>query len=221
MSSNIAQLAQFTFIGAAALGVYMFVTTAQDGEARASCTALCALHPAYANTNRTVPDFELPDLQGRPVRISNFQGKTVVLNFWTKTCKPCLEEMPALADLARTFQSEGSDIQVVTITTDESADDARMTLQAILGSEPPFPVLIDPGGDKVVNGRFGTHLFPETWFIDPRGVIRVRVDGARDWSNSMAVEVAKMVSRPSGCGISFESSKPRGPRSELCASGDE
>lgn len=209
-----AQIAQLAFIAIASLAVYLFVTAAQDGEARASCSALCALHPNYANQNRTAPDFELPGLDGHAVKLSSFRGKPVVLNFWTKTCKPCLEEMPALADLAQLLAAEGA--VLLTINTDESADDARATLRAVLGRDPAFPVLIDPDA-SVVNGKFGTRLYPETWVIDPQGVIRARFDGVRDWASPLVLDVVRMVTRPSGCSITFDHGKPRGDRRALCA----
>src|SRR5688500_14694240 len=84
-------------IAVAAVAVFGFVRAAQNDQRRTTCSALCALTPAYAGKNRLAPDFELPDMNGTPVKLSSFRGKTVVVNFWTKTCKPCLEEMPALA----------------------------------------------------------------------------------------------------------------------------
>jgi hypothetical protein len=186
-NAQLAQLAQLAFIALAAALVYAFVTVAQDGEARGACTPLCAIRPAYANHNRTAPDFDLPDLDGKRVRLSSFRGKTVVLNFWTKTCRPCLEEMPSLGDL-----------------------------RAVLGKDPTFPVLIDPDA-ALVHGKFGTSLYPETWFIDPDGTIRARVDGARDWTNPMVLNVVRMISRPSGCNLTFDRGKPRGDRRAICS----
>jgi peroxiredoxin len=211
---QLAQSAQLLFIVVAAFLVYTFVSVAQDGEARSACTPLCALRPAYADRDRTAPDFDLPDLAGQRVRLSSFRGKVVVLNFWTKTCRPCLEEMPSLADFSELLRQE--DAVLLTISTDESADDARGTLRAVLGKDPPFPVLIDPDA-AVVNGKFGTRLYPETWFLDPEGVIRARVDGARDWTNPMVLDVVRMLRRPSGCAIAFDRGKPRGDRRGVCA----
>jgi len=54
-------------------------------------------------------------------------------------------------------------------------------------------VLFDP--DKaVVRGKFGTRLYPETWVIDPEGVIRVRIDGGRDWASPVALEMIQSAS---------------------------
>ena len=173
---KIAQLAQMLFIVAASFFVYGFVSMAKDGEARRACAPLCAIKPDYAADNRRAPDLELSNLEGKKIKLSDYRGKVVVLNFWSKSCPPCLEEMPSLASLAHSL-SHRDDIVLLTVTTDESATDARDTLTSILGVDAPFEVLVDPDAE-VVSKKFGTKLYPETWFIDPDGVIRARVDSA-------------------------------------------
>ncbi len=207
-------VAQIAFIGVAAAGVYSFVGAAQRDMKRASCTALCKLNPAYAGSNRLAPDFELPDMEGKPVRLSSFRGKTVILNFWTKTCNPCLEEMPSIAELARIGQGRG-DFVVLTVSTDEGPEAVRDTLKVILNGDPPFPVLFDPESE-IVNGKYGTRLFPETWIIDPKGVIRARFDGAREWNKSIAVEMGEQVGKAGACPVEFFNSMPRGAFAGLC-----
>jgi peroxiredoxin len=210
-----ATLAQLGFIAVAAISVYGFMRAAQSDQRRASCTALCSLAPAYAGRDRIAPDFELPDMNGVPVKLSSYRGKTVYLNFWTRTCNPCLEEMPNLAELAK-ISRHRSDFVVVTVSTDEGPDDVRDTLKVALGEDPPFPVLFDPDA-KIVNGKFGTRLYPETWIIDPKGIIRARFDGPRDWSDALAIEIGEMVSRPVGCPVEFIASAPRGKFAGICS----
>jgi peroxiredoxin len=210
-----AKLAELAFIGCAALGVYGFVTAAKDSETRRSCTSLCALRPAYAARNRLAPDFELPSINGGKVKLSSFRGKSVILNFWTKTCRPCLEEMPSIADLAKALR-EHPDVKLITITTDESIADARDTMKSVLGGgDPPFEVLVDPEG-AIVTEKYGTKLFPETWFVDPEGVIRARFDGARDWASPLTIDLARSLNNPIQCAVSFEAGKPQGPMASLC-----
>jgi peroxiredoxin len=217
---NTKQLTQALFIALASLGVYMFVTSMQDGEARAACSALCALQPNYANEDRRVPDFELLDLNGKKVSMRSFRGKTVVLNFWTKTCQPCLNEMPSIAELANIWKDE-KDKVVLTISTDASAEDARGTLKAVLGREPPFGVLIDPES-QVVNDLFGTKLFPETWVIDPEGVIRARFDGPRDWASPVVQGVVKMAASAGvSCPVTFKGGKAEGALRSVCESASQ
>jgi peroxiredoxin len=212
---KLAQLAQLVFVLLAAVAVYGFITTARDGERRRVCTPLCALGPNYAGDNRVVPDFTLASVSGKQIKFTDYRGKVVILNFWTKTCAPCLEEMPSLADLARSIHGR-KDLAVVTISTDETADDVRATLQSVLsGQQAPFEVLLDPGGETVT-GKFGTKLFPETWFIDNDGIIRARIDGARDWSNALAIDFAESLIHPPGCPIRFLRGRAGGDFAALC-----
>lgn len=210
-----AKIVELAFIGCAALGVYGFVTAVKDGETRRSCTSLCALRPEYAARNRLAPDFELPSMNGGKVKLSSYRGKTVILNFWTKTCRPCLEEMPSIADLAKALKAHPN-VALVTITTDESAADARDTLRSVLGGgDAPFEVLIDAEA-AVVGDKYGTKLFPETWFIDKQGIIRARFDGGRSWASPLTIDLAESLNNPLECSVTFEGGKARGPMAGLC-----
>ncbi|HEX3597090.1 MAG TPA: TlpA disulfide reductase family protein, partial [Polyangiaceae bacterium] len=136
------QLIQAAFIVVAAVAVYSFVTAARDGERRRLCAPLCHLRPNYAAKDRSAPDFERPSTGPageRPLRLSQYKGKVVVLNFWTKNCRPCLEEMPSLAELTASLAKD-PDVAVVTVSTDDSLDDVRATLKSVLGGAPPFVV---------------------------------------------------------------------------------
>lgn len=212
---KLAQLAQAVIVVIAAFAVFMFVQTAKDGETRRACAPVCALQPNYANRNRLAPDFELPMLDGGSRKLSDYRGQVVILNFWTKTCRPCLEEMPSLAELGRVLQRHPG-IRLVTVSTDDTREDVQQTLQSLLGAKPPFDVFIDAEAE-VVTGQFGTKLYPETWFIDPEGVIRARVDGARDWSAATALDFAKSLRDPLTCSVDFQRGRPTGELAGLCA----
>jgi peroxiredoxin len=196
-------VAQLFFVGCAAVAVYFFVTVAREGEKRRSCSAECLMRPDYAGAERKAPSFTLNDMNGKPVSLDSYRGKVVVLNFWTKTCGPCLEEMPSLADLARILQPKPN-VAVITVSTDEGPDDVRDTLKSVLGGDPPFQVLFDPDATNVVGGKFGTHLFPETWIIDPHGIVRARFDGGREWSNAAVVELVEQLSQGDYCPLKID-----------------
>ncbi len=210
-----AALLQMAFIAIAALAVYAFVSMARDSETRRACVPVCAMRPAYAGRNRMAPDFALPDADGNQVKLSQYRGKTVVLNFWTTTCPPCLEEMPSLAEFAKVV-AKRSDVVVLTVSTDLTKDVALTALHTLLRDpKPPFPVLFDPES-TVVHDKFGTELFPETWVIDPNGVIRARFDGARDWSKALAVEVGEQIGKAGACPLEVFEGMPRGRFAGLC-----
>ena len=218
---KLVQLAQIAFIVVASVAVYAFVRASQSDYRYTSCQALCQLSPNYAGMDRKVPDFTLTDLNGTPVAFSSYLGKgPIVLNFWTRTCKPCLEEMPELAAMTKILEKRG--VKVVTISTDDGPDDVRDTLAVLFGDEgPPFPVLFDPDME-VVTDMFGTTLFPETWLLDGQGVIRARIDGnpaevrGMTWTDPIPLEVVEMIGRPGGCPVDFRAAKPVGPHAVLC-----
>ncbi len=208
------QTVQVLFAVAAAAGVFAFVRTAQDGELRRQCLPLCQVAPRYANANRTIPSFELKRLDGSVISSRDWRGRVVLLNFWSVTCTECKKELPALAQFAQTLKARGG-AEVITITPDESEDEVRNMLAATVGKHVPFQVLMDPGG-RVIHDMFGTKLYPETWFVDPKGVIRARIDGARDYTQPLYLEFVKNLGEPSSCEIEFSRGQVRGAQNWLC-----
>jgi peroxiredoxin len=139
----------------------------------------------YLGNELQAPSFTLPDRHGRPWSLEAHRGKAVVLNFWSITCPPCLEEMPTLEELAD-MARDWPNVEVVAVSTDQGWDEAAQALSP----NTQLTVLFDPD-KKVVEGQFGTKLYPETWVIDPSGVVRFRYDGAFDWSSPLAVDVIR------------------------------
>ncbi len=207
-------LAQVGFVIVAALFVYGFVAVTKEGETRRVCSAPCYLHPDYLGAERRAPAFSLKDLEGKSVSLESLKGKVVVLNFWTKTCGPCLEEMPELAELAKVVRDR-SDVAVVAVSTDEGPEDVRPTLQTVLREPPPFRVLFDPDL-RVVRDKYGTRLFPETWFIDKEGIIRARFDGARDWTNPLYVNFIDALRGSEYCPVKIDGATLAGKAGRIC-----
>lgn len=131
------------------------------------------------------PDFTLPDRHGDSWTLREHRGKVVVLNFWTADCKPCIREMPSLDRLAR-MARRWDEVEVVSVSTDAGWNQVR----PVLPEDPALRVLFDPD-ESVVEDKFGTRLYPETWIIDPRGIVRLRYDGAFDWASPIAVEIIR------------------------------
>lgn len=142
----------------------------------------------YYGNDRLAPDFTLQDQYGKTFKLSDMRGKTVVMNFWTVTCKPCVEEMPSFETLAL-IAAERDDLEVIAVTTDRSWEDVK----SLFSPASKVRVLFDPD-KQVVREKFGTRLYPETWIIDGRGVIRARVDGARDWAAPIALDMIENLS---------------------------
>jgi peroxiredoxin len=153
-------------------------------------------------------------MKGNPVRLESYRGKVVVLNFWTKTCGPCREELPDLAEMTQVL-ADRRDVVVLAVSTDDGPDDVRATLQTALHGDPPFQVLFDPES-SIVKNKYGTHLFPETWFIDKRGVIRARFDGGRDWTNPLYVNFIDSLRSGDYCSVKIEGDTLGGRAGGIC-----
>ncbi len=206
---------QFAFVAAAALLVYSFVSVAKEGELRRRCSPTCLLSPQYAGANKTMPSFSLKSVSGETVTSESLKGKVVVLNFWASWCAPCLAEMPDFADLARILKSK-RDVVVIAVSADEKPEGVPGIMKSILHSDPPFVSLVDPGGVSVIGDKFGTRMFPETWIIDKRGVVRARVDGSREWQSSMIVEYIDQIAGGGYCPIDVENGHTTGEGAKLC-----
>jgi len=175
--------------------VFMFGRAVADGDVRRRESAVRAMlgddayeafqhgdmpPQNYLGNERTAPDFTLRDRHGTAWRLHDRRGKVVVMNFWTVTCGPCVEEMPSLDMLAGMLKDE-DDVELVTV----SVDSGWNAVSTVLPPRAKLRVLFDPDR-SIVTGKYGTRLFPETWIIDKEGVIRVRIDHGYDWSSALA-----------------------------------
>jgi peroxiredoxin len=141
--------------------------------------------PHYLGASLLAPDFTLPEQAGGQWSLSEHRGKIIVMNFWTVTCRPCIQEMPTIELLAEIVEPWG-DVEVVAVSTDRSWAE----VETIIPRSSRITSLLD-ADRSVVNGKFGTKLFPETWIIDADGVIRFRYDGALDWSDPVALDLIR------------------------------
>jgi peroxiredoxin len=141
--------------------------------------------PHYLGASLLAPDFTLPAQGGGEWKMSDQRGKVIVMNFWTVTCRPCIQEMPTIELLAEITESWG-DVEVVAVSTDRSWAE----VETIIPRTSRITSLLD-AEREVVNAQFGTKLFPETWIIDADGVVRFRFDGALDWSNPVALDLIR------------------------------
>ncbi len=141
--------------------------------------------PHYLGASLLAPDFTLPQQGGGEWKMSEHRGKVIVMNFWTVTCRPCIQEMPTIELLAEIVEPWG-DVEVVAVSTDRSWAE----VETIIPRKSRITSLLD-ADRAVVNGQFGTKLFPETWIIDADGVIRFRFDGALDWSDPVALDLIR------------------------------
>jgi len=159
-----------------------FVSGARDTLARTRDGACVALTPdplPESLRNGPPPDFQLPDANGRTVSLSQQKGHPVFLNFWATWCPPCVDEVPAIEDLAQRLK--GTDMRMLAVSVDDDWDQIRRFFAK--GSD--IGVLLDASHD--VPKKFGTEKYPETFLIDAAGRVRYYFINKRDWSRPEAV----------------------------------
>ena len=122
-----------------------------------------------------VPEFALPDLEGREHALADFRGQVVVLNFWATWCPPCVEEMPSLEKLHRALADKG--LAVLALSVDERFSD----IVAFRDKYDLTFTLLHDNGHKV-SRQYQTFKYPETYIIDRAGRLKSKVIGPRDWA---------------------------------------
>lgn len=106
--------------------------------------------------------------------LNNLRGRPVVLNFWASWCPPCLEEFPSLEALQQAMP--GITVLAVSFDTDPEAYAHFLMLHHI-----SVRTVLDTSGRS--NEAYGTTRPPETYIIDPNGVVRRKFIGAQDWTS--------------------------------------
>ncbi|MGM9428318.1 TlpA family protein disulfide reductase [Hydrogenophaga sp. MI9] len=129
---------------------------------------------------RPVPALDALSLQSDPVRLSDFRGKVLVLNFWATWCPPCRAELPTLQALPEWFGEDK--VAVLALNFQEAGRTVRRFLET---SGLKLPVALDANGD--VTRAWGVRAFPTTVLIDRQGKPRQIVQGEVDWASATAL----------------------------------
>ena len=138
--------------------------------------------PELVGRGGPAPDFSLPLLDGdREIRLSDYRGQVVLVNFWATWCKPCEEEMPAMERLYRRLGPHG--FEMLAVSVDEDMDAVRGFREKMSIT---FPLLLDPSQETAQ--AYQTMGFPESLLVDPEGNIVERYVGPREWDHPAYVE---------------------------------
>lgn len=125
-------------------------------------------------------EFSVTTPDNRQLRLSDFKGKVVFLNFWATWCKPCEEEMPAMERLHQRFKDKG----LVVLAISEDSDGAAVIVPYVKKHRLTFPVGVDP--KMSVAGLYGVWAIPSTFIIDKRGNRALYANGPREWDGPHA-----------------------------------
>ena len=134
------------------------------------------------SVGKLAPSFELKDMNGNQVKLEDFKGKVILINFWATWCGPCRKEMPSMHTLYAEYKDQG--FVVLAISIDPSVKPVRKFIRK---KELTFPVLMD-SEKEVYFDHYAVLTLPTSFLIDRNGVIVEKVFGEKDWDSAEARE---------------------------------
>jgi len=140
------------------------VSTAQSSFFSLSGQPLGAEKGDGPGIGAPAPAFALLDTGGKPVHLSDFRGRVVLVNFWATWCPPCRKEFP---ELAKAYDEHNGDLVVVGVDLQENAGEVRKFADEY-GAK--FPIVIDV--DASVSKAYRVIGLPSSYFIDQQGILR-------------------------------------------------
>ena len=141
------------------------------------------LSPSEISDKRVASyDFKLETLDGTEVHFSEFENKTVFINFWATWCPPCIAEMP---DIQSLYDETNGDVSYVMISLDQDENKAREFVKKRGFS---FPIYFMRSS---LPKTYNTHAIPTTYLIDKTGMIKVENHGMAKYNSSKFKKILK------------------------------
>jgi len=132
------------------------------------------MHEHVVGQGDSAPSFTVVADDGSTVSVPNFRGKVLVLNFWATWCPPCVQETPSLSQFAAQFKDKGVVVLALSVDRDEKA------YRAFLNKYKPAFLT---ARDFKVHADYGTFIYPETYIIDARGKVQMKIPEGADWND--------------------------------------
>ena len=138
---------------------------------------------------KLAPGFQLPDLDGKTVSLSELRGGPVMLNFWATWCEPCRSEMPYIQEIYddRAWLDKGLVILAIDIGESQATAEDFMRSRNL-----SFPVLLDTNQEVALN--YNIRVIPTTFLVDKEGIIRVMKRGAFPSKAAIEQDLARIIS---------------------------
>jgi len=125
----------------------------------------------------TAPDFTYTTIEEKTGRLSDHQGKVVLLHFWASWCAPCIVEFPEIIELA---QSQSENLIILAVSTDDNQSDIQKFLKRLKKKIPANMVIIQDGDKSIAQDLYQTIKLPETYLITPDRKIAKKIVGPQD-----------------------------------------
>jgi thiol-disulfide isomerase/thioredoxin len=125
---------------------------------------------------KPAPDFELTTLAGETVKLSDYKGKKVILNFWATWCPPCKAEMPHMQNFYE--KNKGNDIEIVAVNL-TNMDKGKTEIENFVKEYAlTFDIPLDVEG--TIGAQYQAFSIPTSYIIDSKGIISKKIVGPMD-----------------------------------------
>ncbi len=131
-------------------------------------------------------DFELQNMDEEKIKLSDYHGEVVLLNFWATWCPPCVREMPSMERLQQQVGKDG--FKVIAVNQMEEPDDV-FAFTGQIELDPTFEILFDTASK--VSQAYAVRGLPTTYLIDKKGNIRYRAVGGREFDHAEVVKIIR------------------------------
>jgi peroxiredoxin len=143
--------------------------------------ALDLIKPARA---KQAKDFSVRSPDGKPVKLADYRGRVVFLNFWATWCPPCREEMPAMERLYQRYRDKGLMVVAISVDSDTVAVPPFVKKNALT-----FPIGHDP--KMSLADLYGVRALPSSFLIDKKGGLAALAIGPRAWDTKPAYAIVE------------------------------
>jgi|GEM_PF-4261323 len=130
---------------------------------------------AQPNQRQALPDLEFNEFKGSPRKLSSFNQKVLLINFWATWCGACMMEMPSMVELRKQYADRG--FEIIFMNVDESPEAVLPSVLKQLGID--FPVYIDPRGELAQ--FFDLRAIPLTVIINNKREVLKVMNGEYNW----------------------------------------
>jgi thiol-disulfide isomerase/thioredoxin len=150
------------------------------------CALACLLLPGAgaatfeASDDPRLADFTLDDSGGHRIRLADYRGRVVLVNFWASWCGPCVQELPALMQLAQHFRD--APFAILAVNVGENAFQVSRFLQLV---KVTLPVPLD--SKRETFNDWGVSVLPTSFLVDAGGRVRYRAQGDPGWDEAATI----------------------------------
>lgn len=168
------------------LGVFYFVYNAlvsQDSDNMLSNTLEVQTAAMDRIQAQGFDNFQAPDLNNKPVQLSDIKAPVVIINFWASWCGPCIEEFPSFIKLLNEMNDK---VIIVAISVDADASLITKFLKDLNIQHKNLIVLQDPS--YRLAEKYGTFKIPESYILNSERKLLRKISGSIDWASASVLD---------------------------------